>query len=153
MPFTFLPHPEERPQDASRRTHDRAAAGPTSIAQELVDRGLSARALVDALDDDGAIEIGRRRAVRHGAARETAGHDDGIGGYAAEIDLARRTVDDARRRRDEDAHREYRAFFDDDALDHLAARPDEAIILDDDGLRLERLEDAADANAAREMAV
>src|SRR5690606_34614625 len=34
-----------------------------SIPQQLVDRGLGARLLVDALDDDGAVEAGSRPAV------------------------------------------------------------------------------------------
>src|SRR5690348_2854732 len=100
-----------------------------AVAQQLVDRGLGPRPLVDALDDDGAIEARPRAAVRQLAARHRAGDNDGIGRHAADMDLARRAVDDAGRGADEDAHRKDRALFDDDALDHLAARADEAIIL------------------------
>src|SRR5262249_22121542 len=54
---------------------------------------------------------------------------------------------------DEDAHREDAAALDDDALNDLGPGADEAVILDDDGIGLERLQDAADADATREMAV
>ena len=69
------------------------------------------------------------------------------------MNLAGGAVDDLGRRADEDAHRQHRAVLDDDALDDLAARADEAIVLDDDRLGLQRLEHAADADAAREVAV
>src|SRR5260221_3397876 len=179
MPFPIPPHPEEaalrdaakaapqgelRPSRRSRRrqaaathgegTHDRYAIDrPSSVAQELVDRGLGAGALVDPFDDDGAIEAGGRAAVGIGAARQIARHDHRVGGDAAAEDFAGGAVDDARRRADEDAHREHRPGLDDDALDDLAARADEAIVLDDHRVRLERLEHAADADAAREVAV
>ena len=40
-----------------------------SIPQQLVDAGLGARLRVHALDDDGAVEAGARRAVRAAACR------------------------------------------------------------------------------------
>src|SRR6266851_906843 len=167
MPFPIPPHPEEAAQRPSRRSRRRLAAAPhgegthdryavdrsPSVAQELVDRGLGAGALVDAFDDDGAIEAGGRAAVGIGAARQIARHHHRIGGNAAAEDFAGGAVDDARRRAYEDAHREHRTGLDDDALDDLAARADEAVVLDDDRLGLERLEHAADADAAREVAV
>src|SRR6266403_844560 len=124
-----------------------------SVAQQLVDGGLGAGALVDPLDDDGAIKARRRTAVGVGAARQSSRHHYRVGGNAAAEDLAGGTVDDAGRGADEDAHRQHRAGLDDDALDHLAARADEAIVLDDHRVRLQRLEHAADADAAREVAV
>ena len=47
-----------------------------SVPQQLVDRGLGARALVDALDDHGAVEGGAGRAVRQRRAGQGARHDD-----------------------------------------------------------------------------
>ena len=39
------------------------------------------------------------------------------------------------------------------SLDHFRARPDEAVVLDDDRVRLQRLEHAADADAAGQVTV
>src|SRR6185312_1375997 len=118
------------------------------VAQQLVDRGLGARAFIDALDDDGASEARARAAVAQRAARQAARHHDGICGHAALEDLAAVAIDDLGGGADEGAHGEHRALFDDDALDDFAARADEAIILDDHRLGLQRLEHAADADAA-----
>ena len=52
-----------------------------------------------------------------------------------------------------DAHREHRAFLDHDALDHFGAGADEAIVLDDHRPGLQRLQHAADAGAAGDVAV
>ena len=45
------------------------------------------------------------------------------------------------------------AFADDDAFGDFGARADEAIVFDDHGVRLQRLEHAADADAAGDVAV
>ena len=45
----------------------------------------------------------------------------------------------------------HRAFADDDAFDDFGARADEAIVLDDRRIGLQRLQHAADADAAGEM--
>ena len=54
---------------------------------------------------------------------------------------------------DEDAHGNHGVFFDDHAFDDFAACADEAVVLNDRGASLHGFENAADANAAREMAV
>ena len=54
---------------------------------------------------------------------------------------------------EEDAHGEHRALAHDHALGDLRARADEAIVLDDHRARLQRLEHAADAGAAGDVAV
>ncbi len=51
----------------------------------------------------------------------------------------------------EDAHADDAAALDDDAFDDFRARADEAVVLDDGGRGLQRLEHAADAGAARQM--
>ena len=43
--------------------------------------------------------------------------------------------------------------FDNNSFDDLRTRPDETVIFDDRGVGLQRLENAADANAAREVDV
>jgi hypothetical protein len=48
---------------------------------------------------------------------------------------------------------EHRVFFDDHAFDHFRARADEAVVLDDGRAGLQRLEHAADADAARQVHV
>src|SRR5207245_3403465 len=73
--------------------------------------------------------------------------------HPARVDLAGVAVDDLGGGADEGAHRQHRALFDNDALDDLAARADEAIVLDDDGLGLQWLEHAADPDPAREVTV
>ena len=52
-----------------------------------------------------------------------------------------------------DAHADDAAFADDDAFGDFSARADEAIVFDDDGVRLQRLEHAAQTGAARDVAV
>src|SRR5262249_53094956 len=118
-----------------------------------VDRGLGPRLRVDALHDHGAVKTRARLPARHRAAWHGAGHHHGIGGDAAPGDLAGPAIDDARGGPDEDAHGERRAGLADAALDHLAPRTDEAVVLDDDGVRLHRLQHAADADAARKVTV
>src|SRR5258708_6692517 len=82
---------------------------------------------------------------------ERTGHHDRIGRHPARVDLAGVAVDDLGGGADEGAHRQHRALFDNDALDDLAARADEAIVLDDNGLGLQWLEHAADPDPAPEV--
>src|SRR6478752_6326545 len=65
--------------------------------------------------------------------------------------LAGVAVDDFRRRAEEDAHRPHRALAHDHALGDFRARADEAIVLDDHGFGLQRLQHAADADATGDM--
>src|SRR3546814_20723134 len=67
--------------------------------------------------------------------------------------LAGVALDDLRRRAEIDAHRQHRALLDDHALGDFGARADEAMVLDDDRIGLQRLENAADAAAARQVTV
>ena len=67
------------------------------------------------------------------------------------MDLAGGAVDDLGGGTEIDAHGEHRAGADDHTLGHFAAGADEAIVLDDHGVRLQRLQHAADAGAARDM--
>src|SRR5262249_20213866 len=90
-----------------------------SIPQQLVDAGLGARLLVDALDDDRAVEAGAGRAIRQRLARHGAGHDHRIGRHLANKHLAGLAVDDLGRCADEHAHGEHRAGAHDHALDDL----------------------------------
>src|SRR5262249_48937605 len=69
---------------ATRMHHQLAAGGAAgqctaSVAQQLVDRCLRARLLVDALDDHCAIETGTCGAILAGFAWHRARHDDRIG--------------------------------------------------------------------------
>jgi hypothetical protein len=67
------------------------------------------------------------------------------------MDFAGGAVDDLGRCAEEHAHRQHRAFAHDHAFGHFRTRADEAVVLDDDGSGLERLEHAADAGAARNV--
>src|SRR4051812_3002793 len=69
------------------------------------------------------------------------------------MDFAASAVDDLGRRADESPHRQDGALLDDDPLDDLAARADEAVVLDDDRLGLQRLQHAADPDPAGQMAI
>ena len=82
-----------------------------------------------------------------------ARHHHRIGRHFALMDGAGLAVDDAGRRAEIDAHREHRAFAHDHALGDLGARADEAVVLDDHRPGLQRLEHAADAGAAGDVAV
>src|ERR1035438_896866 len=117
-----------------------------SASQQFVDARLGPRLRVDALDDHGAIE-----AVAAVGCGQTAADDDRAGRNAAVADAAGRAVVDLRALADVDAHRDDRVFLDDDALDDLGAGTDEAVVLDDRRVGLHRFEDAADADAARQM--
>jgi hypothetical protein len=124
-------------------------ASANSVPQQLVDAGLGAGALVDALDDHGAGG-GRARAGRSSAARPAA------------CRAPRRHIPAPRRRRFSPLSRStilveaprntpiastapLRTIT---PFGDLRARADEAIVLDDDGLGLQRLQHAADADAA-----
>ena len=117
-----------------------------SVPQQFVDAGLGAGLGVDGLDDDGAGEawaailVGQRARNNHGIRRHLA-----IG------DLAGMAVHNLRRLGDEHAHRDDRAFSDDHTLDHFGPRADEAIVFDDGRVRLQRLKNAANAGAGRDV--
>ena len=49
------------------------------------------------------------------------------------------------------AHTEHGVFFNHDTFDHLRARADKAVVFNDGGARLHRLQHAANAYAARQM--
>src|ERR1051326_8120996 len=139
--------------DRSPNCARREGPGCRSFAQEVVDRGLCAGLRINLLDDDRAIKARAGAAVRQRAAGQRTGHYHRIGRHPPGDDFAGLAVDDLCRRTDEGAHRQYRALLDDDALDDLAARADKAIILDDDRFGLQRLQHAADADAARQVTV
>src|SRR5262249_48663368 len=112
-----------------------------------------ARLLVDALDDHRAIEVRTCGAILAGLARHRARHHYRIGRHFALMDRAGLAIDDPRRGAEIDAHREHRALAYDHAFGHFRARADEAVVLDDHRPRLQRLQYAADAGAARDVAV
>src|SRR5258706_9631948 len=116
--------------------------------QQLVYSCFRASFRVDLLDDDGAIET-----IPALGAGQVAGYRDRAGRNAPVADLARHAVVDLRALADVHAHGDHRAFSHHDALDDFAARADEAAVLDDRGIRLQRLEDAANSNAAGEVHV
>ena len=87
------------------------------------------------------------------AAGQRAGDDHRISRDPAVEDLAAGAVDDLGRRAEEHAHRQHRAFLDDDALGDFGAGADEAIVLDDHRPGLQRLEHAADPGAAGDVDV
>src|SRR5262245_5046990 len=117
------------------------------VAQELVDRGLGPRALVNALDDDGAVEARPGGAVLRRLARQGAGYHHRIGRHLALHDRPAVAIDDPRRGAEIDPHGEDRALAHHDALGDLRASANEAIVLDDDRVGLQRLEHAADTGA------
>src|SRR5215211_1747360 len=119
-----------------------------SGAQQFVDAGLGARLGSHALDDHRAVQavaaVGRRQRT---ADHDTAGRD------AAVSDLAGHAVVDLGALADVHAHADHRVLFNDDAFDDLAARADEAVVFDDRRVGLQRLEHAADADAAAQVHV
>src|SRR5690349_4022296 len=135
-------------QRTSSRVRATGSALMRSVTQQFVDARLRARLLVDALDDDGAVEARADIAARHRIAWHRAGDDDRIGRHLAVENLAGGAVDDLGRHANVDAHAEHGALAHDYAFDDFRARADEAIVLDDDRSRLQRLEHAADADAA-----
>src|SRR5512139_234449 len=116
--------------------------------QKFVYAGLGASLRVDLLDDHGAVET-----IPAVVARQVARDHHGARRDAAVAHLAGGAVVDLRGLADVDAHRDHRALADDHALDHLAAGADEAVVLDDGGVGLQGLENAADAHAARQVHV
>jgi hypothetical protein len=84
-------------------------------------------------------------------AGSVAGDDDGAGGHAAVEDLAGLAMIDLGTGADINAHGDDGAFLDDDPLHDLGAGADEAVVLDNGGRGLDRLQDAANTDAAREM--
>src|SRR5690606_33638781 len=116
--------------------------------QELVDRSLGAGFGVDLLDDDGAVQ--RVAAVGR---RQRAGNHDAAGRYPAVADFAAHAVVDAGGLADEHAHADHAALFHHHPLDDLGAGADEAVVLDDGRAGLQRLEHAADAGAAADVAI
>src|SRR5271168_3916038 len=69
------------------------------------------------------------------------------------MNLPGRAVDDLGGGGNEYAHRHDGALADDHPLDDFGARPDEAIVLDDGRVGLQRLQHAANPDAARQMDV
>jgi hypothetical protein len=69
------------------------------------------------------------------------------------MDLARFTVVDLGRLTQVHAHRDHRVFFDDHAFHDFRAGADEAVVLDDHRVGLQRLQHAADAHATRQVNV
>src|ERR1700688_625920 len=91
----------ERQRNRSRAMASGSAVicSPPSIPQQLVDAGLGTRALVHALDDDGAVET--RSAA---PARQRAGHHDGIGRHLALRHISGFAIDDPGRDTEINAH-------------------------------------------------
>src|SRR3990167_503391 len=126
-------------------------AGCRSRTQEVVDAGLAARLRVHALDDDRCVH-----AVRLASGRclgQVAADHHRPAGHAPVADLTRLAVEDRRALAQVHAHAQHRVLFDDHAFDHLVAGADEAVVLDDGGVGLQRLQHAADAHAARQVHV
>src|SRR6185312_10485936 len=88
----------------------------SSLAQQFVDAGLAARALVHLLDDDCRIQ-----AVAAVGGRQAPGNDHAARGHAAVTGLAGGTVVDARGLAEEDAHADHAAALDHHALHHFRA--------------------------------
>src|SRR3569623_319433 len=124
------------------------ASGRSDPAQKFVDADLGQRLLVDLLHDHRAIQT-----VAAILGRQVAGHQDRTGGHATVHVFTGLAVVDLGRLADVDAHRDHAVVFDDHAFDHFGARADEAVVADDGGVGLHRLEHAADADAAREVDV
>src|SRR6185436_6513318 len=79
--------------------------------------------------------------------------DDRARRDAAVQDLAGLAVEDPRALADVHPHREHAVFLDDDAFDHLRAGADEAVVLDDHGIGLDRLQHATDSDTPGKMHV
>src|SRR5262245_24867238 len=101
------------------------------IPQQLIDRRLRTRLLVDPLDDDRAIQ--RRSAAR---TRHAAWYNDGVGWHAPVMHVSGGAIDDLGRCANVNAHGEHGTFADDNAFRHFRACADKAVILDDHGARL-----------------
>src|SRR6185295_8112518 len=97
----------------------------------------------DLLDDHGAVET--VAAIR---CRQAAGNDDGAGRHATVRHGSARPVIDLRALSDEHTHAQHGILLDDDAFDDFGSCADEAVVLDDGGVRLQRFKHAADAYTA-----
>src|SRR3546814_2605706 len=81
------------------------------------------------------------------------GHNHAVRRHRTGARLAGRAVVDARALAEEHAHTDHAVVADDETFDDLRARTDEAVVLDDRRRRLQRLQHAADARAAGDVAV
>src|SRR5690606_33314824 len=146
------PRPRPRRRHACRVAAETAPAeGPGSVgqaAQQFVDAGLAARPLVHLLDDHRAVQR-----VRTVLRRQLARHHHAARRHVAVADLAGHAVVDAGGLAEEHAHADHAVVAYHHAFDHLRARADEAVILDDRRAGLQRLEYAADAGAAGQVHV
>ncbi|OBQ28463.1 MAG: hypothetical protein AN485_24165, partial [Anabaena sp. MDT14b] len=109
------------------------------------DRGLRSGALVHRLHDHRTIGRGQGRVCGIGARSR---HQHRIGRHLASEDRAGLAVDDGGGRGQVDPHRQHAAFTYDHTLGDLGARPYEAVVLDDRGIGLQRLQHPANACAA-----
>jgi len=84
--------------------------------------------------------IQRVTAIRSG---QGSGHHHAAGWYAPVADFAAGAIVDLGRLAKENSHADDTAALDDDALDDFRTRTDEAIVLDDRGRSLQRLQHPA----------
>src|SRR5690606_37147805 len=117
-------------------------------AQQLVDAGLGPGLRIHLLDDHPAVQ--RVAAV---GGRQRARHHHAVGRHVAVGDLAGGAVVDAGGLAEEHAHADHAVVAHHHALHDLRARADEAVVLDDGRTGLQRLQHAADAGAAGDVAV
>src|SRR5690606_13332587 len=73
------------------------------------------------------------------------------GRHAAIADLARCSIEDGRALPDVHAHAQHGVLFDHHAFDDFGASADEAVVFNDGGAGLQRLEHTANAHAARQV--
>ena len=121
------------------------------VAERVVEADLAIGARGALADDERA---GHAELAGGELLRARAGDDDRARRDAAAVldDLGPADVEDRRRRREHDAGADDRLLADVHALDDDRARADERAVLDDDRARARRLEHAADADAAGEVA-
>src|SRR6185436_15769181 len=110
--------------------------------------GFSPGLRVHALDDDGAGQ-----AVLAVGGGQAARYDHRAGGNPAIHDLPAGTVVDPGGRAQENTHGQNAVFLDDHAFHDLGTGADEAVVLDDGRIRLQRFQHAADADPARQVHV
>src|SRR5262245_41868065 len=127
-----------------------AEPAPASLIppEKFVQAGLRAGLGIDFFDNHRTVKA--VLAIRGG---QITGNHHGTGRHAPVEDLSALPVEDAGALPEVDAHRKHAVCLHDHALDHLRARADEAVVLDDHRVRLHRLEHAADADAAGEVHV
>src|SRR3990167_1690263 len=116
--------------------------------QQFVDADFGAGFLVDFFHDDGRVQ-----AVFAAGGGQGAGYHHRAGRHFAIMDFAGFAIVNAGALADVHAHGQHRAFADDHAFHHFRARADEAVVLDDGGGGLQRLQYAADADAAGQVHV